>query len=165
MFRSAMQPAILIVDDQPLVLSVVKEILSRGPYTVMTAPSAHEALDLMARHRIDVVISDEYMPGIPGSEFLGMVKERYPDTVRMILTGHASVDAAIKAINEGEIFRFLTKPCNSQDLHEAVRAALAHRASGKTEAQRVSLLQTLEKQAPGITKVRRDEDGAVIIDD
>ena len=160
-----MHPTVLIVDDEPLVLSVIKDILAKGPYEVFGARSASEALELMAHQEIDVVISDERMPGIPGSEFLAIVKKRYPNTMRMILTGHASVEAAIKAINEGEIYRFLTKPCNSEQLHAAVKDALAHREKGNYTQRSYSLLASLEKQAPGITRVKRDEDGAIIIDD
>ena len=159
-----MPPHILIVDDQPLVLSVLKEILSRGPYAVRIATSGNEALELMNQEPIDVVISDERMPGMQGSEFLTIVRKKHPDTVRIILTGHACVESAIRAINEGEIFRFLTKPVNSQVLHTAVREALAHKARGRQSEQHLCLLESLEKQAPGITNVKRDIDGAVIID-
>ena len=159
-----MRPKVLIVDDQPVVLGVLKEILSRSPYTVTTANSGAEALQIMKQDRIDVVISDERMPGMPGSEFLTIVRKQYPDTVRIILTGHASVESAIRAINQAEIYRLLTKPVDSQDLHAAVRDALAHKAKGRSAEQRFSLLERLEAQAPGITTVHRDDDGAVIID-
>ncbi len=155
---------ILVVDDQAMVLSSLKKLLSQAPYLVLTAQSAHEALDQLERQKVEVVISDERMPGMPGSEFLSIVRERWPETVRIILTGYASVESAIKAINEGEIFRFLTKPCTSHELHAAVRAALAHRTRLKPD-ERNPLLDSLEKQAPGITQVRRDSDGVVIIDD
>ena len=85
--------------------------------------------------------------------------------MRIILTGHASVQAAIRAINESEIFRFLTKPANSKALHKAVEDALSHKNDLKRSKNKYSLLQTLEKQAPGITQVKRDEDGVIIIDE
>lgn len=160
-----MQPRILIVDDQPLVLGVLKEILSRGPYSVLSALSAEEALKLLDTERVDIVISDERMPGMQGSEFLSIVRQQYPESVRIILTGHASVEAAIRAINESEIFRFLTKPVNSQTLLKAVEDALAYKRSGKIAEQNYSMLESLEKQAPGITQVKRDEDGVIIIDE
>ncbi len=160
-----MQAMILIVDDQPLVRGVIKDILNHGPYIVFSASSAIEALDLMEHNNMDVVISDERMPGMQGSEFLAIVRKRYPDTVRIILTGHASVEAAIRAINEGEIYRLLTKPVTSQDLHTAVKDALAHKAKGHAAEQYFSLLGSLEEQAPGITQVKRDADGVVIIDE
>ena len=160
-----MQPSILIVDDQPLVLDVVKKILARGPYRVLSATSAEKGLQIMESESIDVVISDERMPGMPGSEFLAIVRHRFPHTVRIILTGHASVESAIRAINEGEIYRLLTKPVNSRTLHDAVRQGLNHRSKGQTSEQCISILDQLEKQAPGITHVKRDEDGVVIIDE
>lgn len=157
------QHTILIVDDQPAVLSILRGILSKGPYTVMSAPSAREALDILEQNTVDVIISDERMPGMSGSDFFAVVRERYPETVRIILTGYASLESAIKAINEGEIFRFLTKPCRSQELHAAVEDALAHKA--KTADRSTSLMESLEEQAPGITHVKRDDDGVIIIDD
>lgn len=159
-----MQPKILIVDDQPLVLSVLREILSRGPYNVLAVESAEQALQLLEGESVDVVISDERMPGMQGSEFLKIVRTKYPEVVRIILTGHASVESAMRAINESEIFRFLTKPVNSNVLHKAVEDALASKARGNAAEQHYSLLENLEKQAPGITRVRRDDEGVVIID-
>ncbi len=159
-----MQPRVLIVDDQPLVLDVVQEILSRGPYKVFSANSAETALKVMADETIDVVISDELMPGMQGSEFLAIVRKNFPNTVRIILTGHASVETAIRAINEGEIYRLLTKPVSSQDLYKAIDDGLKNRAGGREIEQSFSLLDSLEKQAPGITHVKRDDDGVVIID-
>jgi DNA-binding NtrC family response regulator len=160
-----MQPKILIVDDQPLVLNVFREILSRGPYQVLAVGSAEEALQLLEGESVDVVISDERMPGMQGSEFLTIVRTKYPEVVRIILTGHASVASAMRAINESEIFRFLTKPINSDVLHNAVEDALASKAKGQETEQYYSLLENLEKQAPGITHVKRDKNGAVIIDE
>ena len=159
-----MLPKILIVDDQPLVINVLREILSRGPYRVLTAESAEQALQMLQDETVDVVISDERMPGMQGSEFLKIVRSKYPETVRIILTGHASVESAMRAINESEIFRFLTKPINRHDLHKAVEDALASKVKGQGVEQHYSLLENLEKQAPGITRVKRDEEGVVIID-
>lgn len=159
-----MHPKVLVVDDQPLVLGVVQEILSRGPYQVFSANSAEEALKLMEDEAIDVVISDERMPGMQGSEFLAIVRKRFPNTVRIILTGHASVETAIRAINEGEVYRLLTKPVSSQDLYKAIDDGLKNKAGGRDAEQSFSLLESLEKQAPGITRVNRDNDGVVIID-
>ncbi len=159
-----MQPTVLVVDDQPLVLDVLKKILVHGNYQVLTATCADDALEILAKRKIDVVVSDERMPGMPGTVFLTLVKERYPEIARIILTGHANLDAAIRAINEGQIFRFLTKPCNSRQLLETVAAALQQSRPPGAD-RRFSLMETLEKQAPGITRVKRDSSGAVIIED
>lgn len=159
-----MELKVLVVDDQPLILDVISRILSREPYDVLSAASAEEALKIMENKTIDVVISDERMPGMQGSEFLAIVRKRYPDAVRIILTGHASVASAIPAINKGEIYRLLTKPVSSHELINAVKDGLEHRAKGHAKEQYCSLLESLEKQAPGITHVNRDDDGVIIID-
>jgi DNA-binding NtrC family response regulator len=159
-----MPPKILIVDDQPLVLDVLTDILSSGPYRVLAAESAEKALQLLKGQSVDIVISDERMPGMQGSEFLTIVRNTYPDVVRIILTGHASVESAVRAVNQSEIFRFLTKPIKNDVLLKAVEDALACKARSDRTERQGSLLKNLEKQAPGITHVRRDENGVVIID-
>jgi len=116
--------------------------------------------------------SDERMPGMSGSEFLAVVHQKYPTVISIILTGQASLEAAIRAINEGEIYRFLTKPCKGAELIVTLRHALQMKQL-KEESQRLlaisrkqkSLLISLEQEHPGITKVNRTIDGRIIIDD
>ena len=158
-----MQPRILVVDDETVVLSSMEKLLSIGPYTVLSALSGHEGLEVLAREWVDLVISDERMPGMSGAEFLSIVRKRHPQTVRIMLTGYASLTTAIRAINEGEIFRFLTKPIRGRELHDVVRDALAHKLKHGDACNVQNLFHDLEKQAPGITRVKRDADGAVII--
>jgi DNA-binding NtrC family response regulator len=167
-----MKHTVLIVDDEPVITTLLKDALSRGPDIVLSAASAQEALGILDRSRVDVVISDEIMPGMSGSEFLAVVRKKYPDTIRMILTGHASLESAIRAINEGEIYRFFTKPCNIFDLAVTVRQALQQKDLLK-ENQRLlkmvkrqsEVIDDLEKQYPGITKVKKDVHGEIIITD
>lgn len=162
---------ILIVDDEPDIRKILVDLFSRELYGVLSAGSAKDALKILAREQVDVVISDERMPGMSGSEFLSIVRNEFPDTIRIILTGHASLEAAIRAINEGEIYRFFTKPCNVVDLAVTVRQALEHKELTK-ESQRMlktvkrqnALIEDLEEQYPGITKVKRVEGGAIVID-
>ena len=167
-----MNQKVLIVDDEPTITDTLRDVLSRESYGVFCSASAEKGLEILAREEIDVVISDEKMPGMLGSEFLSIVRQRYPDTIRMILTGYASLEAAIRAINEWEIYRFFTKPCNVIDLATAVRQALQQKDLRretqpvlKEENQEESLIEDLEKQHPGITQIERDEKGSVIIDD
>jgi two-component system probable response regulator PhcQ len=167
-----MQHTVLVVDDEPDIRDMLTRALSREPYEVLCADSAEEALGIIAQESVDVVLSDEKMPGMSGTEFLAIVRRRYPDTIRMILTGHASLESAIHAINEGEIYRFFTKPCNMVDLMVTIRQALQQQDL-MAENQRLlnivrqqsSSLEALEKQHPGITKVKRDQNGTVIIDE
>jgi two-component system probable response regulator PhcQ len=167
-----MQHKVLIVDDESTIRDLLKDALSNEPYGIMSASSAEEALPILAREQVDVVVSDEIMPGMSGSEFLAIVRQKYPDTIRIILTGHASLESAIRAINEGEIYRFFTKPCNVFDLAITIRQALKHNDLMK-ESKRLlkivmwqsAFIEELEKQYPGITKVKRGTTGEVIIDD
>jgi two-component system probable response regulator PhcQ len=89
---------ILIVDDEAKVIASLKRILRTEPYQVYSAENALKAMEVLNAHPIEVVISDERMPGILGSEFLSVVARRFPNVVRIMLTGHASLDTAMKAI-------------------------------------------------------------------
>ena len=167
-----MEHTILIVDDEPFITEILTEALSREPYVILTAGSAEDALGLLAQMQVDVIISDEKMPGMSGSEFLAVVRKKYPDTIRMILTGHGSLESAMRAINEGQIYRFFTKPCNVLDLAMTIRKAIQQNDLKKAiqrllsaEKRQSVFIKTLEKQYPGITKVNRDSRGEIIIDD
>jgi DNA-binding NtrC family response regulator len=159
---------VLLVDDEANVRESLKRILRKEPYEVVTADSGITALDVLASRRIDVVVSDESMPYLPGSKFLGIVRQKYPSTVRIMLTGHASLESAIRAINEGEVFRFLTKPCNHAEMLRAIRDGLLTKnlvdESTRlltTARQRRTALDDLERQYPGITRVNRLEGGHI----
>ncbi len=168
----AMEDTVLIVDDEAPVLSAIKRALADEPYKVFTAISAEDALKLMKRHLIKVVISDEMMPGMSGTEFLSIVKERYPETIRIILTGHASIEAAMRAVNKGEVYRFLTKPWENFELKLVIRTALEkynleeeNRRLLRTVKYQALELKLLERKYPEITRLERDEDGNLIIED
>ena len=130
-----MKDQVLLVDDEPAVVDGLRVALRREPFATHGATSAAEALALMERVPIDVVLSDEEMPGTAGSELLARVRERHPDTVRLILTGRGSLTAAIRAINEGAIFKYLTKPCSPAEVAATLRAALAERHAAAARAK------------------------------
>lgn len=119
-----MQHTVLLVDDEPKVLSALQRLLRDEPYDILTAGNAEKAADMLADTRIDLIVCDEEMPGMPGSEFLAKVARDYPDAVRIVLTGHATLPTALRAINEGRVYQFFTKPCNEIDLAIAIRRAL-----------------------------------------
>ncbi len=163
---------ILFVDDEPNVTNALKHMFRKEQCDILTANSADEALAILGQETVDVVVSDEQMPGMSGSELLAKVRREYPDTVRIILTGQASLDAAIRAINEGEIYRFLTKPCNGMELAVTIRQALQQkklmaesRKLLKMTRQQSELINEMEIAHPGITEVKRDAKGTIIIDD
>ena len=167
-----MQHKVMIVDDDLTIRNLLRDALSNEPYAILNAGSAEEAIPILDREHVDVVISDEKMPGISGSEFLSIVREKYPDTIRIILTGHASLESAIRAINQGEIYRFFTKPCNIFDLAITIHQALKYNDLMK-EYKRIykivkrqsSFIKTLEDKYPGITRVKRNASGEIILDD
>lgn len=167
-----MSHKILFVDDEPNVTNALKHTLRKEKYDILTANSADEALEILGRELVDVVVSDEKMPGMPGSQLLAKVRKEYPDTVRIILTGQASLEVAVRAINKGEIYRFLTKPCNGMELTVTIRQALQQkklmaesRKLLKMTRQQSDLINDMEAIHPGITEVKRDAKGAIIIDD
>lgn len=145
------RPQILCVDDEPMVLEGLALTLGRG-FDVLTATSGAAALALLEANRAcPVVISDMRMPKMDGATFLGYARELAPDSVRMLLTGQADINAAIAAINEGRIFRFLTKPCASATLRAAVAAALEqHRL---VTDQQVLLERTLNGSIEALANV------------
>lgn len=115
---------LLIVDDESSVLNAIKRLFVDDPYDIYTAGNGEEGLNILKAHKVHVVISDEKMPVMPGSEFLSIVKKEFPDIVRIMLTGQAGLEAAIKAINEGSIYKFLTKPWDDKELKSAVNSAI-----------------------------------------
>jgi DNA-binding NtrC family response regulator len=122
--RGAPKPRVLFVDDEKLVLEGLRDSLRRYPFQIHSASSADEGFEILASHDIDVVVSDERMPEMSGSEFLALVCERYPETVRLILSGQAGPATGHRALYEGEIFRFVRKPCQASDLAEIITEAL-----------------------------------------
>ncbi len=167
-----MAHTILVVDDQEVLRDILKDALQREGYQVFCAASAEEALSILSRQPIDVIISDDKMPGLSGTELLTVIRQKYPETIRIMLTGYADLDSALQAINKGEVYRFFTKPPNLIELTVAIRQALQqkdllaeNRRLTHTVRKQSFSLQAMEKRYPGISKVKRDADGAVIIDD
>jgi len=163
--------ALLLVDDEPNVLDSLKRSLRNKGYAISCAISGETALEILRARPIDIIISDQSMPGMSGTDLLARVREDFPDTIRFILTGQADLDVAMDAINKGAVTRFFLKPVNTVDLAAAIRQALqqkelltqARRLLEKVQDQK-TLLQRLERQHPGITRVERDEEGAIVLD-
>ncbi|MCC6134911.1 MAG: response regulator [Candidatus Contendobacter sp.] len=145
------RPRVLCVDDEPRVLEGLQLHLRRA-YEVRTAASGLEGLEAIQRSAAPfaLVLSDMRMPGMDGAAFLSQVRQRTPDTVRMLLTGQADIESAIAAVNEGQIFRFLTKPCPPKILLAAFDAATQQYRL--ITAERVLLEQTLR----GVIKTLTD---------
>ncbi len=116
---------ILCVDDEANILSSLKRLFRNEDYKLLTAMSAKDGLSVLENQPVHVVISDYMMPGMTGTEFLYAVKQRFPNTVRVILSGYADLQAVLEAINKGAVFRFLTKPWGDEELKVSVRQCLA----------------------------------------
>ncbi len=119
-----MNHVILLVDDEPAALRGMLRTLHATPLDFVTVASAAEALDRLEHQPIDVVVSDERMPGMSGHELLEIVAKRWPATVRIMLTGETDAEVVRRAINQGHVHQFLLKPCDSATLLSAMRAAL-----------------------------------------
>jgi type II secretory ATPase GspE/PulE/Tfp pilus assembly ATPase PilB-like protein/DNA-binding response OmpR family regulator len=115
---------LLLVDDEPGIVKALSRVFRLENYEVLAAGSAHEGLEKLAEGPVQLVISDFMMPGMNGAEFLRQVKLRSPDTLRIMLTGHANTDAVMGAINEGAVYKFILKPWNDDDLRVTVALAL-----------------------------------------
>lgn len=159
---------LLLVDDEPNLTSALVRSLDRTKFEIFTADSAQKGLMILAGNDIDVIVSDERMPGMTGSQFLSEVRKQWPNTIRMILSGQADLEAAVRAINEGEVYRFLLKPCHPKELEMTILQGLQHkklvaqsRKLLQEHQKNVNLLEALEKDNPGITKVEMDDDGVI----
>ena len=116
--------AVLILDDEPNVLSGLRRALRKEPYDLLCASSAAAAFEILERQEIDVVISDQDMPGMTGTVFLNQVREQFPHTTRFMLTGKATLDIALQAINDNAVSQFFTKPCDHATLSQSIQTAL-----------------------------------------
>lgn len=118
------QRNILFVDDEPGVLRSLNRLFRREPVNVLTASGGQEALDILQDTTAQVVISDQRMTGMSGTDFLKSVRDSHPNTVRCILSGYAETHAILEAINEGNVYRFMAKPWVDEALIQTIRECL-----------------------------------------
>lgn len=121
--EAKVRPALLFVDDERRVLTSMRAMFRRE-YEVLLANSGDEAIEILSDRDVHVVVSDQRMPEMTGVELLSTVKENYPGSMRILLTGYADLDAVEASINESEVFRYLMKPCPTDELKDAVRLAV-----------------------------------------
>jgi DNA-binding NtrC family response regulator len=164
-------PQILIVDDEENILHALKRLFRKENYQIFTATSAEEGLKIMDQQDVDLIISDLKMPGTNGVEFFAQTKEKKPEALRIMLTGHADLKSVLDAIDKGEIYRFLLKPWDDDEFKLSIKQALEfyylqreNEKLNQTVSRQNTILRQLENDCPGITSVKRDRDGSVIID-
>jgi diguanylate cyclase (GGDEF)-like protein/PAS domain S-box-containing protein len=124
--RESNRQTLLLVDDDANVLSSLHRLFRRDNYKILTALSPEEGFEMLALHRVHVIVCDQRMPGMSGTEFLSKVKEMYPETIRIILSGYTGLEAVLDSINRGAIYRFYTKPWDDTQLRDNIRLAFHH---------------------------------------
>jgi DNA-binding NtrC family response regulator len=163
---------VLVVDDDPTMLLMLSSVLENGGYVTREATDGIDATHILTQEPVDVIVADFNMPGLDGLGLLRHAKLARPSAVRIMFTGQADLDTAVRAINESGVFRFLLKPVEPEDLLRHVMAACERVALErevvrlrKAMQDRDTQLARLEKSSPGITQVERRSDGALVIDD
>jgi two-component system probable response regulator PhcQ len=161
---------VLLVDDEPHIIAALKRVLQDLPVKILSASNGNEGLGLLGDNEVHIVVSDERMPQMAGSDFLALVKERHPATIRMMLTGHASIEAAMHAVNAGAIYRFFMKPWNDLEVVLAVKSACdlydveeENRLLLRMVRIHQSHLQNLEQKFPEIPQHERNADGNIVL--
>lgn len=115
---------VLCVDDEKNILNALKRLLRKEHYRFLSASSCSEAFDVLEREDVHLILSDQRMPEMSGTDFLARVRRDYPDVLRIILTGYTEVDAIMESINNGQIYKFFLKPWNDSNLKIEIRKAL-----------------------------------------
>ena len=133
------RPVLLCVDDEPSILSALRRLFRSNGFQVLVAESGQQGLDILAQEKVDLVISDMRMPEMDGVAFLEQVRQRKPDILRLLLTGYADITSIMGAINRGEIYRYIAKPWDDNDIILIVRAAL-ERSALEAEKKRLEAL-------------------------
>jgi DNA-binding NtrC family response regulator len=136
------RPTVLFVDDEERVVNLLRSMF-RGEYDVLVATSGVAALEIVRRHLVHVIVSDQRMPGLTGIDVLNQVRELSPATMRILLTGHSDLSAIVGSVNDGEVYRFINKPWNNDELKGVIGEAA--RIACETQAATVAATQ----EAPG----------------
>lgn len=170
---------IQLVDDEPNILNALKRLLRPHGWEVHTYDNVEAALGGLLEHNYAVIISDYQMPTADGVTYLQFAKQRQPNAMRLVLSAYGDRNSMIKAINQAEVYRYLSKPWDDYEVVAAIKSAIDiyelksenHRLLDEVQAQRQMIkareqeLLRLEKDNPGITRVQRDADGSVLIGD
>ncbi|MGM0701326.1 MAG: HD domain-containing phosphohydrolase [Pseudomonadota bacterium] len=137
---------LLLVDDEPNVLTALRRELRQEGYRLLTAEDGEAALTHLATEPVDAVISDALMPGMDGIELLGRIQHEYPDCLRLLLTGKADLNAAVRAINEGHVYRYIAKPWDATELRQTLQLALAHQQARREQQRLEALTQSQNRE-------------------
>ncbi|WPC06950.1 response regulator [Pseudomonas benzenivorans] len=170
---------IQLVDDEPQVLKSLQRLLHPQGWQIHAFDDVYQALDALTEHQYAVIASDYRMPHLDGITYLKFAKQRQPDAMRLMLTGHGDRQSMMQAINEAEVYRFISKPWEDYEVEAALRSAIdlhllrsenqrllerVHEQQSALDRQQQELLR-LEAENPGLTRVLRDTDGSILIED
>jgi two-component system, probable response regulator PhcQ len=160
---------ILVVDDEEMFIEYIQRVMSDENYNVITVDSGQEGLDILEKQQVSMVISEYEIPLMNGLEFLEKVRIIYPNILTIMVTEHADIELAIRAINEAGVYKFLLKPLDDIYFKNMIKKTLESLQVIKERDVLIrkvktheSTLKDLEKRYPGITKVERDEDGYIL---
>ncbi|PPI85093.1 response regulator [Marinobacter maroccanus] len=170
---------IQLVDDEPNILSALRRLLKPQGWEVHTYNTVESALGGLLEHDYAVIVSDYQMPSADGVTYLQFAKQRQPDAMRLVLSAHGDRSSMIKAINQAEVYRFLSKPWDDYEVVASIQSAIDlyrlklenRQLREEVDTQKAMLrareqeLLRLETENPGITRVHRDTDGSVLIGD
>lgn len=164
---------ILLVDDECNILNALSRLLRGQDRQIFTAETTAQAWESLKEARgVDLIISDNRLPDISGIDFLVKVRQLYPDTIRILITGYPGLDSAIEAINKGQVYRYIPKPWENEELKLIVKQALNYydvlrdnRALLRIARQQAELLTKVQKRYPQISDTEFDRSGLYIIDE
>lgn len=168
--NAARPKTILLVDDDAEIRDSLRALLERERYVVYDADGGDEALRLLTKQPIQLVISDHQMPGMSGIEFLKLIRERYPHMVRIMLTGDPNPEVILRSINEGEVYRFIRKPWDAAQLRAMIHSAFEliqleaqNRRLIAALRRQMSFLQDLQHEYPRLSELTRDDDATLLL--
>ncbi len=170
---------IQLVDDEPNILSALRRLLKPQGWEIHTYDTVESALGGLLEHDYAVIVSDYQMPTADGVTYLQFAKQRQPDAIRLVLSAHGDRNSMIKAINQAEVYRYLSKPWDDYEVVASIKSAIDlyqlklenRQLREEVDTQKTMLrareeeLLRLESENPGITRVHRDADGSVLIVD
>lgn len=134
-----MTQSVLFVDDETNILKAVRRLFKGEPFEIETAESGPAAIEFLSNNPVQVIVSDQRMPGMTGVDLLSRIREQWPDIVRIMITGNTEMKIAVEAINRGEIYRMITKPWADEEMRATVKEAL-NLYSLKSEIKRLNLI-------------------------
>ena len=147
---------LLLVDDEQNILASLRRLLRRDGYTILSAASGQEGLEVLAANPVDVIVSDQRMPGMTGVEFLRKAKDMHPESVRLVLSGYTDLQSVTDAINEGAIYKFLTKPWDDAMLRANIEEAFRRKALSDENLRLSAELQRANLELAHINERLRD---------